>query len=361
MTFSKEDTKAVKGAAILLMLYHHLFAYPERIAEEISYIACFSIDGNTSAYWVGLFGKLCVALFFFLGGYGTFSSANRSEDLTKTIWNKIKHLYTAYWKVFLIFIPISVLCNVHTVEKNLASLIRNFTGLNITYNYEWWFFTPYLLITVSYPAIHRMLKQKSSVFTDLLAVLLWSVLIINVVPRIYSYTWASSLKESFFWSIFSAMLPNSPVFLMGCIFAKHNLLDKIKQQFSGQLSSFLAGSIILLLIFYMRKQSPPTYDLVFAPLFTAALITILSLRPCKVIYSILNKVGQESTTIWLVHSFYCYHLCQRFIFMPRYTPLIFALLLIVTYVTAIALRKFYKLLFIVYRLLFKEKMSARIS
>ena len=30
MGFSRDDTKMVKGFAIILMLYHHLFAFPNR-------------------------------------------------------------------------------------------------------------------------------------------------------------------------------------------------------------------------------------------------------------------------------------------------------------------------------------------
>lgn len=63
--FSREDTKLVKGFAILLMLYHHLFAFPNRIQDGSSYISLFSVLGIDSAELLGLFGKMCVALFLF--------------------------------------------------------------------------------------------------------------------------------------------------------------------------------------------------------------------------------------------------------------------------------------------------------
>lgn len=72
--FRREDTKLVKGFAILLMLYHHLFAFPNRIQDGSSYISLFSVLGIDSAELLGLFGKMCVALFLFLGGYGTWVS-----------------------------------------------------------------------------------------------------------------------------------------------------------------------------------------------------------------------------------------------------------------------------------------------
>ena len=345
MTFSREDTRVIKGVAIFLMLYHHLFRFPERIAEGISYIACFNIGSNTSAYLIGLFGNLCVSIFLFLGGYGTYFSSSNTKNLTKTIWNKIANLYLAYWKVFFIFIPICILCKVPRIKPQLSMFIWNFTGLKINYNGEWWFFTPYVLMIASYPVIHKILKQKTSVFTDLLGISLWNLVANYILPDIHSYPWASGLQSSFLWQTFSLMLSNSPVFLMGCIFAKHDLLTKAKQRFAGHLSGFLLSGALLFLVFYMRIYTSSEYDLIYAPIFTIALIIFLSIKPCKLIYSLLEKVGLESTYIWLTHSFFCYHLCQRFIFSVRFSPFIFLLLLAVSYITSVLLRSFYHLLY----------------
>lgn len=344
MIFSKEDTKVVKGMAIFLMLYHHLFRFPERIAEGISYIACFNIGSYTSAYWIGDFGKLCVAVFFFLSGYGIYFSSRNINDLTKMIWNKIVNLYFAYWKVFIIFIPICMLCRIPSVYPHLSEFIWNFTGLKTNYNGEWWFFTPYVLMLASYPVMHKMLKQETGVFADLLGVSLWNLVVTYILPNIYNYNWASGLQSSFFWQIFSNMLSYSPIFLMGCIFAKYDLLTKAKQRFAGRLSGVLLSGALMLLVFCMRRYTSYKYDLIYAPIFSATFIIFLSMKPCKFIYLLLEKVGMESTCIWLTHTFFCYHLCQRFIFLPRYTPLIFLLLLAVSYITSVLLRNFYSLL-----------------
>lgn len=65
--FSREDAKLVKGFAVFLMLYHHLFAFPGRIQNGVSYIPLFVFGDTNSAELLGLFGKMCVALFLFLG------------------------------------------------------------------------------------------------------------------------------------------------------------------------------------------------------------------------------------------------------------------------------------------------------
>ena len=86
MSFEKKDTKIIKGIAIILMLYHHLFAFPERINE--TYISLFSIHQKTISFLIGDFGKLCVAIFIFLGGYGTYITYKEKKE--GFIRNKIK-------------------------------------------------------------------------------------------------------------------------------------------------------------------------------------------------------------------------------------------------------------------------------
>lgn len=153
-TFSREDTKLVKGFAILLMLYHHLFAFSDRIQDGNSYIPLLTFTSVNSAELVGLFGKMCVALFLFLGGYGTWMSyqakrarlaagGNVDEVQTNRLLSdftlaKVKSLYIPYLKVFAIVVPISIALDDPRVQASLSALFWNITGLQITYNGEWW-------------------------------------------------------------------------------------------------------------------------------------------------------------------------------------------------------------------------------
>lgn len=51
--FTREDTKVMKGVAILLMLMHHLWSYPDRIAGgSLKYI--FTLFGQSSITYVGV-------------------------------------------------------------------------------------------------------------------------------------------------------------------------------------------------------------------------------------------------------------------------------------------------------------------
>lgn len=60
LTLSIYDTFVLKGIAILTMLFHHVYACPPDTAEPYSGVLL----------WLGILGKVCVALFLFCSGYG---------------------------------------------------------------------------------------------------------------------------------------------------------------------------------------------------------------------------------------------------------------------------------------------------
>lgn len=346
MRFSRDDTKVIKGVAILLMLYHHLFGFPERIAEDIAYFSTFHVAGNTSAYLIAKFGQLCVSIFLLLGGYGTFLSCTKGTKLGKTLGQKIKGLYIAYWKVFVIFIPICVLLNVPRVAVSLAAMVSNFMGLDITYCGEWWFFTIYVALMVLYPAIHFLLqKSKRRWYVDfgVLAVLFLAVR--YVLPKVNGYVIRHGLVDGIFtglvWYICHTTAMYLPVFLAGCIVAKYDIFSKIRNKLTNAYVSFAVSVLVLLAVFVCKISNGTVYDCFCAPAFVCAAYLMLSLPIFRVFYKILLKIGTESTTIWLVHSIYCYLICQRIVFLPRYTVLIFLWLLLLSYATSVGMKNLY--------------------
>lgn len=345
MTFTKSDTKVVKGIAIILMLYHHLFAFPDRLPEGIQYVSAFSLSGETISYWIGLFGKICVALFTFMAGYGTYYSCKNKDDNRKAIYNKLKSLYILFWQVFIVFIPICMALDVPRVTKNLEALIWNFTGLQITYNGEWWFFTPFVLLTLAYPVIKRFLNRKNAdFFIDVLVAFAICNMVVFVLPNIVKLPMFTRLVNSIFWVNIRRTLELLPVFLLGGSFAKHNVMNFIKNKFAGNYIYSIGAVVVMALCFYMRKKTVDlygVYDFFYAPIITCCSVIALQGKLLKPIYSFLERIGDESTIIWLCHSFYCYYLIPELIFKAKYPVLIVSFLLAISFATA----KIIKLLF----------------
>ena len=343
MTFTRNDTKVIKGMAIIFMLYHHLFYFPDRIAEAIEYIPLLSYHGTSVAYYIGEFGKLCVALFLFLGGYGTYYSCRKHTGDTKAVTRlalqKTKNLYMEYWKVFVIFVPICIYAGVERVDPDLKTMIWNFVGLSDSYCGEWWFFPVYVVLLLTYPIGHGLLSKKRSISKDILVVLLLNLFASYIIPNLYGYDWAKTLRKSMFWNTFSETLVYAPTFYMGCIFAKYDLLTAAKQRFASGIKYWVLACVAFLAAVILRHKEWITYDFILAPIVTLSTIVILNGKLFRPVYWVLEKIGREGTIIWLVHSIYCYLLCQELVFRPRYTLLIFLWLLLMSYATSVAIRK----------------------
>ena len=94
--FTKENTKQIKGIAILLMLAHHLFAFPDRIPYDMSLQTSFYLSGMELTEIIGNFGTICVSLFMFLGGYGLISMCLRFSYVLFLI---ISNLFLKFFSV----------------------------------------------------------------------------------------------------------------------------------------------------------------------------------------------------------------------------------------------------------------------
>ena len=65
-----DDTKIIKTIAIIWMLIHHLWGFPDRlVGGSLNYF--YSIFDQSTIIYFGIFGKFCVSIFFFVG-YGIY-------------------------------------------------------------------------------------------------------------------------------------------------------------------------------------------------------------------------------------------------------------------------------------------------
>lgn len=99
--FGKQETLIMKGVAVILMLIHHLFY------EESSLTNCLFLlsQGKDLLLSFALMGKVCVAMFLLLSGYGLSKSWSRRRESIPVTWKdglaftvqRIKKLLIQYW------------------------------------------------------------------------------------------------------------------------------------------------------------------------------------------------------------------------------------------------------------------------
>ena len=313
---TKNDTRTIKGAAVILMLMHHMWAFQERIAD--GGLRGLIPLGNTYFFvFLGHFGKVCVPLFFFLSGYGlTKSYEGRKFDVLE----RLKKLYVSYWKVFVIFIPIAFLFfgnqGVYAVDASFCGrynvfsvreLVLNFLGIFDTYNYEWWFLRCYVLMILCFPFI-RYAAGKCSPVAKFLIILIITVLFGKVFPDIwYAFLGEARQGNLIYDSFFCMGETFYACFVMGVFCAENDLLDRISAFLdrAGKLRAaveiLLILAVILLRQVFLRKY----YDFIYAPLLCVILLDLARRFPA--LGKLFDVFGQESTNIWFIHSFFCYY------------------------------------------------------
>ncbi|WP_273874818.1 acyltransferase family protein [Serratia marcescens] len=320
MKISIEKSNYLKGIAIILMLAHHLFAFPDRISPDVT-VKYIGMLPGTDMYietYIGLFGKICVSMFLFLSGYG-FSL--RREVSVKYIFGKLKNLYISYWLVIFIFVPIGIIFyHGARFSTSIPIFLENFIGIKSTYNGEWWFFKLYVLYVLSLPLFVRLNNYA-------ILAIVFSGTVIGKVLSGYE------LVPSFITDYLIWLLP----FGLGIVFGRLGDFHEsslISRCFSKLTHLHAIWFFIFTAAAFIFGKS---LGLMLAtPLFIIGLIRLSDKSNAKV-NEVVSELGRNSMYMWLTHTFFCYHFAPKVIYYPEYAPLILILLIVVSYLTSVVL------------------------
>lgn len=322
--FTKKDTLIIKGIAIILMIMHHLFAFPTRVIYEYSH---YKLE-----FYIGEFGKICVSMFLFLSGLGIYYSLGDSFKYNiKKVFNKVKSIYFNYILIFLLFIPIGFFA--FKVKFNLKEFILNFFGVISTYNNEWWFFRVYLILLITAPIfIMRISSKKSIAFLQ--------IFFLYFIAKSMRIVFISiNFEESYFINEIINVVLMAQSFYMGVLFAKFKAFEKLEELFlKYKLNNIYIHMLILISIVMIRKfiGGSTLRDTIIVPFFIFSSLKIVKNTRFEKLLTIL---GKHSNNIWLVHTFYCYYYFQNIIFLPCNWMLIFISLTIISLITSYLINK----------------------
>lgn len=351
--FSRQDTKALKGVAILLMLMHHLLAFPDRLPTKYQYaVSAAALKQLTT---VGSFGKICVYIFMFLGGLGLAKQIQAHRfHLLKKIWG----LYRVYWRVFLIFVPLGFLFFSKQPRYSKAFMwnrfarfsfgkfLQNLTGYASSYNGEWWFVRVFVAAIFLGTIYYYLTEKINNVYLETGLVLFTSVFTVKFLPALIKLSPFSSLASSYLWM--QLFMPNAFIcsYLFGIVFGKYDVFANLRRLFSSY-SAFWRAMIGLLLIacaFYFQENvfvNVSEMMLVITPVFMTGCLLLLDLSAKA--SKVLRYFGRMSTNLWLIHTFFCYYFYPFTIavFWSRNPLVAYLTLLLLALLASVLLKQFY--------------------
>ena len=311
---SKYETSVLKGVAILFMLYLHLFNQPANVTLCETYL---SIGGVP---FVSILARCAnpVNFFIILSGYGLYVSHSNGRNGN---FKRIVRLYLHYWIALFIFVTIGYFVRGGEVYPgSWSKILENVTAWNTTYNGEMWFLFPYMMVALTsewvFSKMDRLKYWQVFVATGLL------FLITNVVISRYGNSYIYSHRLLYMPLQYINFLFS---FCIGAMIAKYDIVNKCKY----------GGCALPSLLILVAVNACINKGIVY-PLYSAAFIVLFAkIRRPAWLDSALSELGRRSTSMWFVHSYFCYYLFKDYIYGLRYPIVIYAVLIVISYLAAI--------------------------
>ncbi len=319
-------TEALKGAAIVLMVIHHCFGFPNWYLDGISY-AHWTFLGQSLDQWICVPTKICVALFAFLSGWlyerkGSFSF--------RYSWKKILALLQAYWlQLFLCFLPLSIALG--TYRPNMWSLWENLWAIRDNIVLFAWYVYFYIFAMLLLPLIRRYCMGRGKCMDAFLP------LVLCVAAR---YAVQTLPIEQYLLDALDNCLRYFPCLLSGIWFRRYGYPRRWELFCAKQKTVFF---VFFLAVIYLAKKEVPqigmlNLEIIYAPFAVFALVCLFS--ACRErSRAIWRFLGRYSLQIWFFHSIffspYTAILTQKIAFLPYFPPLVVLWVLILCIVPAI--------------------------
>lgn len=330
--FQLAQTNICKGVAICIMLFHHLFFREDTWGL---YWQSVHIGRWPLIAIIAVQGKICVTIFVLLSAYGLTLSAMKQgwqkkcgggqsavRSYSSFVVEHIKKLYYLYWPVFLPAMLIGLISGVSsplTVYKSVGEFIRDFFGIayiidgKTPFNGAWWYIsfalTFYLVFLILYKVMEKFPK---------------GMLFISFMVGITQATEIPILIE---WQRYFF------VCCLGIYLAQQDLLNCIINKGRKRWRIAISGamSFVLLLV---RCIHAFTFDGFLALSIIVFCVSIFD--SMKHFRELLISLGKHSGTMFLLHGLLYHNYLRDFIYGLWYPPLIYTVLMVLSYVLSVA-------------------------
>ena len=155
---TKNESLIIKGIAILLMLFLHLFSDINAVDLCDNSIYIF---GMPFVYWLAP-ATHPVAFFLILSGYGMCYIYDK-KGVDKNRWSRVFKQYLHLWVILAVFTGIAFLLQGKNYYTNLLSVIGNYTAFIWTWNGVYWFLFPYICLSLLSPFIFKLIKGRNPI------------------------------------------------------------------------------------------------------------------------------------------------------------------------------------------------------
>ncbi|MBR5564918.1 MAG: acyltransferase [Roseburia sp.] len=323
---SRQQSTMCKGMAILIMFFHHLF-YDLNFWTQYDVIA----DPFTNKQLASLasVGKICVAVFVFLSGYGTARSFHERsignpKQIGENTISRLVKIMMHYWYIYIVAFFVALFAGTTSIpelynsgDRNhwLKNMLVDFLGMPLltqtpTLCTTWWYMSYAVMLIVVLPVVISIVKKYGAIVS------LGGVIIILPFMGITGDT-------AFGHWMLSAVL--------GVVCADYNIFEYLNRKLSGhRLYIALILNLVLIAIFALGRIKIREYVIIDATMaLLCCFFVIFGLSKIKLIKDILLIYGRHEFTIFLTHTFIRKYYFADFTYSWKY-PIVMWIMLAIT-------------------------------
>lgn len=326
----KSESLQMKGVAIMLMVFLHLFNRTENV--ELCNNSVF-LFGTPLTAQLAKFAEICVPLYLFLSGYGLYIYYLKSDTIGPI--KRIFRLYLNFWTVFVIFIPLGCILKPAQYPGELLDLVENVTAWKTSYNWEWWFIFPYIILLSFANILFRFVSR-----CGFWSIVFWSSFIYVASYLCISFYKPFLLKNQMIFIILESF-DMVCSFVWGALFVKYDILGKFERKIDLK-SNYVTIIGILVIVGLILIRSIISIHAARVLFMVAFVCSFVLIKRTSLIEAFLMKLGEKSTAIWLIHTFFCYYFFHDFIYNLKYPIIIFVVTFVLSYISALLVDSLYK-------------------
>lgn len=302
---TRRDTQLLKGIAFLMMLIVHVWA--NQLDNWVI------INGHLLWEYLGKVSEP-VAFFLLLGGYGLYCVREKGD---KHRYSRIFRLYIHYWLILFVFSSIAVLLKNPTVYPiNALDVLLNYSSLHISWNPVCQFLLPYVLLSLSYPFLFKLLDRFGVVIVGIASYILY-----GIAGSLYG-----RYGDALFWEIPERFFFYLCPFMWGACLKKANAINKLS----------LKGSVATLLFIALLVTYSVLHSTLFTPFYVLTFVVLFVKLPRpKPIDWVLSKIGDHSMNMWFIHAWFCFILLKDELYSLKYPLIVLIAVLVMSYISSI--------------------------
>ena len=349
MKLTKEDTNIIKGAAVLMLLYYHLFYYEpmfDAFPVDFRPFSLASVMGG-SRIW-----NICVSMFLFLSVFGMYRSLEALEEshhaslnARQFFWYAMKRYFSLMLGYFAVYVTmigcffwdISGLDVYGTGPRAVFNVMMDVTGLSQYFNTpsinsSWWYLALAIDAIFLMPLLYTLMKKWDYLMIPLLLILPFLVNVDMVVGKFRitvllalccgKYRWLEKWKQHCFGSSYylSEFVKLLAMIFVACfaVYFRQFEGDAVPESLQYLAEGILA--FVLVAIFFEYAPAIPGVRKLF------------------------GLLGRSSMNIYFAHLFFSYYMIRirSAIFSCHYFLLIYLALTVVVLVYSLLLEQLKK-------------------